>query len=161
MAGGDFKFKNTSTSATTTTNTEVSLSERMRISNTGRLFLGTALGNIGAAQLSLQTDGGRGYGFNDTSGNSGTKANIFHSQATEVGSISINSSSTAYNTSSDYRLKEDLKDFAGLDMVSKIPVYDFKWKADDKRGYGVMAHELEEVLPQAVTGEKMQKKCKE
>ena len=154
MAGGDFKFKNTSTSATTTTNTEVSLSERMRISNDGRLFLGTALGNIGAAQLSLQTDGGRGYGFNDTSGNSGTKANIFHSQATEVGSISINSSSTAYNTSSDYRLKEDLKDFAGLDMVSKIPVYDFKWKADDYRGYGVMAHELEEVLPQAVTGEK-------
>jgi len=154
MAGGDFKFKNTSTSATTTTNTEVSLSERMRISNDGRLFLGTALGNIGAAQLSLQTNGGRGYGFNDTSGNSGTKASIFHSQATEVGSISINSSSTAYNTSSDYRLKEDLKDFAGLDMVSKIPVYDFKWKVDDNRGYGVMAHELEEVLPQAVTGEK-------
>ena len=39
-------------------------------------------------------------------------------------------------------------------MVSKIPVYDFKWKSDESRSYGVMAHELEEVLPQAVTGEK-------
>ena len=39
-------------------------------------------------------------------------------------------------------------------MVSKIPVYDYKWKADESRSYGVMAHELAEVLPQAVTGEK-------
>jgi hypothetical protein len=71
-----------------------------------------------------------------------------------IGSISTLGSATSFNTSSDYRLKEDLKDFEGLDMVSKIPVYDFKWKVDNNRGYGVMAHELEEVLPQAVIGEK-------
>jgi hypothetical protein len=73
---------------------------------------------------------------------------------TSVGSITSNTSATAYNTSSDYRLKEDLQDFVGLDMVSKIPVYDFKWKTDESRSYGVMAHELQEVLPQAVSGEK-------
>ena len=39
-------------------------------------------------------------------------------------------------------------------MVSKIPVYDYKWKADESRSYGVMAHELQEVLPDAVVGEK-------
>jgi len=71
-----------------------------------------------------------------------------------VGNITITGTTTAYNTSSDYRLKEDLQDFAGLDMVSKIPVYDFKWKTDKSRSYGVMAHELQEVLPDAVTGEK-------
>ena len=71
-----------------------------------------------------------------------------------VGNITITGSTTAYNTSSDYRLKEDLQDFAGLDMVSKIPVYDFKWKTDESRSYGVMAHELQEVLPDAVSGEK-------
>jgi len=76
------------------------------------------------------------------------------SNGTGVGSISITGSATAYNTSSDYRLKEDLQDFAGLDMVSKIPVYDFKWKTDESRTYGVMAHELQEVLPNAVTGQK-------
>ena len=71
-----------------------------------------------------------------------------------VGSIKTNGFATTFNTSSDYRLKEDLQDFAGLDMVSKIPVYDFKWKTDDSRSYGVMAHELQEVLPDAVSGEK-------
>ena len=71
-----------------------------------------------------------------------------------VGSISTSGSSTVYSTNSDYRLKEDLQDFAGLDMVSKIPVYDFKWKTDESRSYGVMAHELQEVLPDAVVGEK-------
>ena len=71
-----------------------------------------------------------------------------------VGNITTSGSITIYNTSSDYRLKEDLQDFAGLDMVSKIPVYDFKWKTDESRSYGVMAHELQEVLPDAVSGDK-------
>ena len=71
-----------------------------------------------------------------------------------VGNITSSASATAYNTNSDYRLKEDLQDFDGLDKVSKIPVYDFKWKTDDSRSYGVMAHELQDVLPDAVTGDK-------
>ena len=33
-------------------------------------------------------------------------------------------------------------------------MYDFKWKEADSRSYGVMAHELQEVLPQAVSGDK-------
>ena len=72
----------------------------------------------------------------------------------QKGSITYSGNSTSFNTTSDYRLKEDLQDFAGLDMVSKIPVYDFKWKTDESRSYGVMAHELQEVLPDAVSGEK-------
>jgi hypothetical protein len=71
-----------------------------------------------------------------------------------VGTISTSGSTTSYNTSSDYRLKEDLKDFNGLEMISNIPVYDYKWKVDESRSYGVMAHELQEVLPNAVSGEK-------
>ena len=78
----------------------------------------------------------------------------FGKNGSEVGSISTTGSATSYLESSDYRLKEDLQDFAGLDKVSKISVYDFKWKLDKSRSYGVMAHELQEVLPQAVNGEK-------
>jgi hypothetical protein len=55
---------------------------------------------------------------------------------------------------SDYRLKEDLNSFNGLDLISKINVYDYKWKDQDKRSFGVMAHELQEVIPQAAFGEK-------
>ena len=71
-----------------------------------------------------------------------------------VGKIQTSGFATIFNTASDYRLKEDLQDFAGLDMVSKIPVYDFKWKIDGKRSYGVMAHELQEILPDAAAGKK-------
>ena len=72
----------------------------------------------------------------------------------KVGTIKTLNSATQFNTSSDYRLKKDLKDFDGLDKVSKIPVYDFKWKVDDSSSYGVMAHELQDILPDAVSGEK-------
>ena len=71
-----------------------------------------------------------------------------------VGKIQTSASATIFNTSSDYRLKEDLKDFNGLDKVSNIKVYDFKWKIDGKRSYGVLAHELQEVIPDAAAGEK-------
>jgi len=71
-----------------------------------------------------------------------------------VGTIRTLNSATSYVTTSDYRLKEDLQNFEGLEMVSRIPVYDFKWKIDDTRSYGVMAHELQEVLPDGVSGEK-------
>ncbi len=63
-------------------------------------------------------------------------------------------SATAFNTSSDYRLKEDFKEFSGLEMISNIPVYNYKWKEKKSRAYGVIAHELQEVLPSAVTSEK-------
>ena len=70
------------------------------------------------------------------------------------GSIATNNSGTTYNTTSDYRLKTDAKDFNALDLVKQIPVYDFKWKYIDNRDYGCFAHELNEVIPNAVHGEK-------
>ena len=95
--------------------------------------------------------------------NSGTELNsnvgmiIFQDNGgTYLGQITGNSATTttSYLSASDYRLKEDLKDFNGLDLVSNIKVYDFKWKAANERTYGVMAHELNEVIPQAVNGKK-------
>jgi hypothetical protein len=71
-----------------------------------------------------------------------------------VGSISTDGSNTAYNTSSDYRLKQDIKDFNGLDLLSRIKTYDFEWKSDKTRSYGVLAHELQEVINYAVHGSK-------
>jgi hypothetical protein len=79
----------------------------------------------------------------------------FQYNGSEVGAITSNNSNTTYATSSDYRLKEDLKDFNGLDLVSKLNVYDFAWKVDSsKRMYGVIAHEMAEVLPYAVNKQK-------
>ena len=82
------------------------------------------------------------------------KLQVYYNANGEVGSIHTSGSATAFNTSSDYRLKDDYKDFNGLDLVSNINVYDFEWKSDKTRSYGVKAHELQEVIPQAVNGQK-------
>lgn len=80
----------------------------------------------------------------------------FQKQGNNIGSIIAANSGTGvtYNTTSDYRLKTDLKDFKGLDVVNKIKTYDFSWKTNNSRMHGVMAHELQEILPYAVTGKK-------
>ena len=80
----------------------------------------------------------------------------FWFEESSVATINFNSSTNAvvYNTTSDYRLKEDLKSFNGLEIVDQIKTYNYKWKKADARGYGALAHELQEVFPDAVTGEK-------
>jgi hypothetical protein len=78
----------------------------------------------------------------------------FRTSDVERGSISIAGATTSYNTSSDYRLKEDFKEVKGLEKVQAIKVYDYKWKANESRMDGVKAHELAEVLPYAVYGVK-------
>ena len=72
-----------------------------------------------------------------------------------VGSISVTTTATAYNTSSDYRLKENQTPMTGaLDTVAALKPVDFAWKSDGSAGRGFIAHELQAVVPEAVTGEK-------
>jgi len=71
-----------------------------------------------------------------------------------VGTISYNGTIVQYNATSDYRLKEDLKEYNALNIIGNLKTYDFKWKNTDVRDYGMMAHELQEVLPNYVNGEK-------
>ncbi|HEU0117600.1 MAG TPA: tail fiber domain-containing protein, partial [Alphaproteobacteria bacterium] len=59
---------------------------------------------------------------------------------------------SGYFSSSDIRLKKDIKDFDrdGLAIVNGMRTVHFKWKKDDKAEYGVIAQEVEKVLPEAV-----------
>ena len=73
----------------------------------------------------------------------------------QTGGIYVSGSNTAYNTSSDYRLKENIIPMAGaLARISQLKPCTFKWKFDGSDGEGFIAHELAEVVPHAVTGEK-------
>ena len=95
--------------------------------------------------------------FEDTSNASGAAFIVFNRPSVfSMGSITRNGSanSVSYNTGSDYRLKEDLKDFNALDLVNNITAYDYKWKDVEQRDYGFIAHELKQTLPNVVTGEK-------
>jgi hypothetical protein len=80
----------------------------------------------------------------------------FQKQGASLGYIGTTSSGSSilYGSNSDYRLKNDLKDYNGLDLINKIKTYDFAWKANGSRMHGVMAHELQEVVPYAVSGKK-------
>lgn len=82
----------------------------------------------------------------------------FYYSTTQVGYITTNGTDIFYANTSDYRLKEDLKDFNGISLLEQIQVYDFKWKESDNRMYGVVAHELQEIVPQAVVGNKDEEK---
>jgi hypothetical protein len=74
----------------------------------------------------------------------------------QVGTITTNgSSTTAYNTSSDYRLKEDIAPMTGaLNTVSALKPVTYKWKSDGSAGQGFIAHELQAIVPDCVTGTK-------
>ena len=136
------------------------VTERMRITSAGDVLVGKDSSNLGTNGVELKK-GSTSYITNTSSsplainrkGNDGQLIG-FYNDGAAAGAINCSGTTVSYATSSDYRLKEDLQDFAGLDMVSKIPVYDYKWKSDESRSYGVMAHELQEVLPDAVVGEK-------
>ena len=72
-----------------------------------------------------------------------------------VGNVTCTTTDTTYNTTSDYRLKENIAPMTGaLSIVSALKPVTYKWKADGSDGQGFIAHELAEVVPDAVTGEK-------
>jgi hypothetical protein len=80
----------------------------------------------------------------------------FRRGSTQVGTISVSTSATQYNTSSDYRLKENVVSMTGaLDRVSQLKPSRFNFIADaDKTVDGFLAHEVQEIVPEAITGEK-------
>jgi len=75
-----------------------------------------------------------------------------------VGTITTTGTSTAYNTSSDYRLKENIKEIENpIDRFMKLKPCTFNFINDKQKVVdGFLAHELQEVVPESVTGEKDQ-----
>jgi len=144
---------------------ETNATERMRISSNGNVNvgIGSAILEVGSTGLNGKLGirfGGAGRVGIDTRDDDDSSNCIFiffrKSDGTGIGSITRNGLTNAvlYNTTSDYRLKEDFKEINGLDKISAIKVYDFKWKGLEDRMDGVIAHELAEIMPYAVYGEK-------
>jgi hypothetical protein len=80
---------------------------------------------------------------------------IFITSSGTAGSITSNGLAVAYNTSSDYRLKENVQPMVGaLDKVIQLKPCTYNWKHDGSDGQGFIAHELQAIVPDAVVGEK-------
>tara|TARA_R110000796_G_scaffold203024_8_gene319366 strand:- start:1987 stop:3657 length:1671 start_codon:yes stop_codon:yes gene_type:complete len=102
--------------------------------------------------------GGSEYGVEiKTDASTGTAVYFLHGTTTVCGSISVGSSATAFNTSSDYRLKENVVDMSGaITRLKTLKPKRFSWIADENSELldGFLAHEVDEVVPQAIHGEK-------
>ena len=138
--------------------------ERARITDGGQLLIGTTTSssNYGLRISSnrgidlLGWGAGRGEAINLRAHNtSNADVMYFNTSAAQVGSISITSSATSYVTSSDYRLKENVAPMTGaLAKVAALKPCTYTWKVDGESGEGFIAHELAEVCPNAVSGNK-------
>ena len=132
--------------------------ERARILSSGELLVGgTSMVNAGKALVQWNSSSGvEGLILYDTDSTAvGRFAQKFNRNGTVVGSIQTTLTATSYVTSSDYRLKENIASMSGaLDKVAQLKPVTYNWKADGSDGQGFIAHELQEVCPDCVYGEK-------
>jgi len=140
--------------------------ERMRITSSGRILLGTTstssfdegfrlnpTGSGNSTQVIISNTGG-GLPFLLNRSDDGNIID-FRRAGTNVGAISVTTTNTAYNTSSDYRLKENITPMtSALAKVTQLKPCTYTWKANGSSGQGFIAHELQAVIPDSVTGVK-------
>jgi hypothetical protein len=145
--------------------------ERMRINAAGQLLIGTTTGvttgtlatsgleivaPLGQDAIATQVLGGAtcfGGSGPTTSSQTYLFGQMINSSGSQVGSISVSHTATAYNTSSDQRLKENIADAddAGS-KIDSIQVRKFDWIADGlHQDFGMIAQELQAVAPEAVS----------
>jgi len=134
--------------------------ERARIDTSGNLLVGkTATGDF-TSGFEVQPAGAiivyRNSGPTGIFGRTDNGELLrFNRSTSSVGSITVGTSTTAYNTSSDYRLKHDIAPMTGaLAKVTALKPVTYKWNSDNSESQGFIAHELQEVVPECVTGEK-------
>jgi hypothetical protein len=144
-------------------------SERMRINSSGQLIVGSSSTTNNARLEVYQASANWAFGIRNAANDSGMyitngsgtaayTAIGFYNNGTSFsfcGAITPSGTGTTYSTSSDYRLKENISPMIGaLAKIALLKPVTYKWKTDGSNGQGFIAHELQEVVPECVIGEK-------
>jgi len=131
--------------------------ERMRIDSSGNLLINTTTRKNTGSRVSIKPVGsGVAFETQPSDSNGYYVALFYNNSSSLVGSIYTSPSSTSFNTSSDYRLKENVSyEFDALSRVTQLKPARFNFIADaDITVDGFLAHEVSDIVPEAVTGEK-------
>lgn len=140
---------------------KVSGTDRMTIDSSGVFYVGKATTAFGTLGSYISPGGAVGFSgattplsLNRVAGTTGEIASFWYNTS-QKGSITVTGSATAYNTSSDYRLKENITPVQGAaDIVKAMQPVTYTFKSDGSWHDGFLAHELQELHPRAVIGEK-------
>ena len=143
-------------------------SERMRILSTGQVLIGKTASNQTTTTGHEFTTGTTIYRaefsvsnnefmiFNNHSSPAGTASLSFRYDNSQKGSIGLTSTTVSYNSNSDYRLKENIvTDWDATTRLKQLKPSRFNWISDaDTTVDGFLAHEVSDIVPEAITGEK-------
>ena len=135
-------------------------SERMRIPSDGGIFVNTTSRTGSSNVLSVLGIGSNAVMHVRTPADSGSPTGISFSDGdgSDCGAIVINAggNTTSYNTSSDYRLKENVNyDFDATSRLKQLKPSRFNWiSKPDTTVDGFLAHEVSSIVPEAINGTK-------
>jgi hypothetical protein len=132
-------------------------SERARIDSSGNFLVGKTSANTANTGVECRADGLL-VATRDNAvvsvinrKTSNGAAMQFRKDNTTVGSVSVTGSATAYNTSSDARLKDITGSARGLEVIKELNPVAYDWKVDGKSDEGLIAQEVKELVPNAVS----------
>lgn len=131
--------------------------ERMRINSSGNLLVnwtGSATYKLFVSADSAGSDYPAAFNNANTGSSNQIVVDILRNNS-RTGYITNTNTATSYTSTSDYRLKEQVQPMTGaLAKVASLKPVTYKWKVDGSDGQGFIAHELAEVVPDCVSGEK-------
>ena len=126
------------------------------MSEAGRASFNTHVDMAGILVYSFLGSGAIGVQMTPSGNHSYTAMNFRNSSGVQIGHIAVSTTATAYNTSSDYRLKENVSyNFDATSRLKQLKPSRFNFIVDaDNTVDGFIAHEVSSIVPEAITGEK-------
>lgn len=119
--------------------------------NTGRTIAGAVSRLTSSAPVATEWIGA----FNATDTTTGARGVIFTRAGVIIGAVRYDAGAVAYLTTSDYRIKKNIRPYGcGLGIIRRLKPCKYEMVEDGSFGEGFIAHELQEVLPHAVSGKK-------